>query len=66
MESRYRESLWAEYRFECENRERLELPGVSKEEFEDMRDWSAGVFTPQDVAYPSVPDRPPYERKKTE
>jgi len=66
MESRYREGFWAEYRFECENRERLDLPTVSLEEFEDMRDWSTGNLGPADAAWPSVADGPPYERKKTE
>lgn len=63
MESRYREGLWAEYRFECENRERLDLPAVSMDEFKDMRDWSAGNLEPADAAWSNVPDRPPYERR---
>jgi len=50
LESRYQEALWAEYQLECESRERLDLHAVTLEEFEDMRDWSAGLLTPADVS----------------
>ena len=60
MESRYQHNLWAEYRFECENRERLDLPYVGLDEFEDMRDWSDGMLEPPDVACPRVPTQPAY------
>ncbi len=65
-ESRHREGLWAEYRFECENRERLDLPDVSLIEFADMRDWADGLLKSENVVWPPVPDRPPYERTTTE
>ncbi len=37
------DDLWQEYRFECGNRDRLDLPAVSIPEFADMRDYSDGL-----------------------
>src|SRR5437588_734746 len=60
--SRLPGDLWHEYRHEIETRERLDLPFVGLDEFQDMRDWSDGV-EPQDVAWPSVPTQPAYPSK---
>ncbi len=64
--SRLPDELWQEYRFECENRARLDLPDVGLTEFTDMRDWSDGLLQSENVVWPPVPDRPPYERTTTE
>lgn len=50
-----------EYLFELQNRERLELPAVSLDEFEDMRDFSDGITVYLDIEKPE----PPYDRRGT-
>ncbi|MHB8646198.1 MAG: hypothetical protein ACYDAR_10470 [Thermomicrobiales bacterium] len=55
--------LWDEYRFECESRDRLQLPEVSLAEFRDMRDWSDRIEEQKDdddwITEPNT-DAPPY------
>jgi len=54
--------FWPEYLHEVATRQRLDLPAVSPDEFEDMRDWTDGYLSPADSAWPAVPERPPYVR----
>lgn len=58
--------FWPEYLHEVQTRERLGLPEVSPDEFEDMRDWTDGYLAPADSALPPVPERPPYVRQAPE
>ena len=58
--------FWPEYLHEVHTRERLDLPDVSPDEFEDMRDWTDGYLAPMDSAWPPVPERPPYVRAAQE
>jgi len=58
--------FWPEYLHEVATRERLDLPDVSPDEFEDMRDWTDGYLSPADTAWPAVPERPPYVRTVAE
>ncbi len=58
--------FWPEYLHEVATRERLDLPEVSPDEFEDMRDWTDGYLAPADRAWPAVPERPPYVRTVSE
>jgi len=55
--------LWGEYRFECETRDRMQLPEVSLAEFRDMRDWTDGCKENDDdddwITAPDI-DAPPY------
>ncbi|MDQ2784740.1 MAG: ArdC-like ssDNA-binding domain-containing protein [Chloroflexota bacterium] len=59
-------NFWPEYLHEVQTRERLGLPDVSPDEFEDMRDWTDGYLAPADSAWPPVPERPPYVRQAPE
>ena len=61
--SRLDNDLWQEYRFEVENRQRLELPFVGLDEFQDMRDFSDGIDMSVDVAWPPVLTQPAYPRR---
>ncbi|MDQ2784751.1 MAG: hypothetical protein M3Y58_07090 [Chloroflexota bacterium] len=54
--------FWPEYLHEVQTRERLDLPEVSPDEFEDMRDWTDGYLGPGEAAWPTVSERPPYVR----
>jgi hypothetical protein len=54
------DDLWNEYRFEVENRERLNLPFVGLEEFEDMRDFADGITVNGDIGWPQ--EQPSYAR----
>lgn len=54
--------FWPEYLHEMATRERLELPDVTPDEFEDMRDWTDGYLAPTDSAWPPAPERPPSVR----
>jgi len=58
--------FWPEYLHEVATRQRLDLPDVSPDEFEDMRDWTDGYLSPADSAWPAVPERPPYVRTAPE
>ncbi len=59
------EDFWDEYRFECETRDRLHLPDVSRTEFRDLRDWTDGFKENDDdddwITAPDT-DAPPYGR----
>ncbi|MDQ2786759.1 MAG: hypothetical protein M3Y58_17355, partial [Chloroflexota bacterium] len=58
--------FWPEYLHEVATRERLGLPDVSPDEFEDMRDWTDGYLAPTDTVRPVVSERPPYVRVVSE
>ncbi|GEM_PF-1205239 len=58
--------FWPEYLHEVATRERLNLPAVSPDEFEDMRDWADGYLGPADTTWPPAPERPPYVRATPE
>ncbi|MHB8644651.1 MAG: ArdC-like ssDNA-binding domain-containing protein [Thermomicrobiales bacterium] len=58
--------FWPEYLHEVATRERLDLPDVSPDEFEDMRDWTDGSLAPADTAWPPEPERPPSVRSTPE
>lgn len=49
---RLENDLWNEYRFEAENRQRLDLPAVSLDEFSDMRDFADGITVYLDIDLP--------------
>jgi len=59
------DDVWDEYRFECETRDRLHLPDVSRAEFRDLRDWTDGFKENDDdddwITAPDT-DAPPYGR----
>ncbi len=60
---RLSDDVWDEYRFECETRDRLRLPDVSRAEFRDMRDWTDWIEEQEDddnrITAPDT-DAPPY------
>ncbi len=56
--------LWEEYRFECDTRLRLHLPGVGLAEFRAMRDWTDCIEEHEDDDHRITEslDTPPYGR----